>query len=731
MGIARRHRFGGHRWRIATTVLLVLSGAASAMAPPAAPAPGVEPDPAAGERMREHAAAFVDSLSPWLAASAVAGPTAELRWRARHATLATAARSPGAVAHWERVVATARASRAHRIRRQALSALSNIGYRGGDLALTRRVEEESLADARRIGDRREEADSLQDLGLVFTVTGEPDRAEEHLRAAIAIWKTLDVPMGLARGMRGLARVQEMKGRYPQALEQHVGALELMLRHGTPIEQSESYYSLSRLFLNLEDAEAGLRAVDEAIRLMGATPPDFPLGLNLATRSQLLRMAGRVDEAVADGLGAVAAFERTGSGTGVAIGQLALGQARVLDGAAEEGLALLAAGEAGARAGGEATLLGDLLLARGAMLAHVGRPADAIVPLEAAMAIGDELGLDHLRQNVALQLEAAHAALGRPEQALQWSRRAFEYRGRLTSLGDLAELGQETLDSPAVAARSRFMALEAAPASRATATDPATSVVPAAFDGVEPLSRWWLLALPSLVLLWGLVRVLRSARRLHAEKESIARRQHELETVNHDLRTQSARLQRQVAVDALTGAMTRAAFAAELDATLKFAAAQDRPLALLVFDLDRFKAINDQHGHLAGDAALRLVAGVVREKLRSQDLFGRFGGDEFLVAVPGMDGAAAEGLGEAIRFEIVWRAPDQQPPMPDLSISVGLAIADPGRGYDAESLFRRADGALYRAKRGGRNRVVADDPQAAGTAVPDDRAPRQWTIALPD
>ena len=70
-------------------------------------------------------------------------------------------------------------------------------------------------------------------------------------------------------------------------------------------------------------------------------------------------------------------------------------------------------------------------------------------------------------------------------------------------------------------------------------------------------------------------------------------------------------------------------------------------------------------------------------------------------------------------------------MPDLSISVGLAIADPGRGYDAESLFRRADGALYRAKRGGRNRVVADDPQAAGTAVPDDRAPRQWTIALPD
>lgn len=66
-----------------------------------------------------------------------------------------------------------------------------------------------------------------------------------------------------------------------------------------------------------------------------------------------------------------------------------------------------------------------------------------------------------------------------------------------------------------------------------------------------------------------------------------------------------------------------------------------------------------------------------------------------------------------------------------AVEVGLAIADPGRGYDAESLFRRADGALYRAKRAGRNRVLADDPLAAGTLVADERQPRQWTMALPD
>jgi diguanylate cyclase (GGDEF)-like protein len=152
--------------------------------------------------------------------------------------------------------------------------------------------------------------------------------------------------------------------------------------------------------------------------------------------------------------------------------------------------------------------------------------------------------------------------------------------------------------------------------------------------------------------------------------------------------------------------------------------------MLVFDLDHFKSINDRLGHLAGDEALRLVTTITREKLDRQDLLGRFGGDEFLVAVAGLDGAAAEALAETIRFDVVWRAPDQSPPIPDLSISVGIAIADPDRGYHAEALFRRADGALYRAKRAGRNRVVADDPAAAGTIV-DERETRPWTAPLPD
>src|SRR5688572_3714220 len=405
--------------------------ASAAVAPSSAvPVPDVGPDPASEAAARAGIAAFVDDLAPWVALAAAAGPAAELDARIRHARLATAAQGPQAVAHWRRLVGIARSRSAHAARRTGQSALSNIGYRTGDLALTRAVEEESLADARRIGDRRGEADALQDLGLVATVTGEPDLAERRFRGAIAIWQTLDEPMGRARGVRGLARVLEMKGRYPQALEAHVHALELMLAHGTAIEQSESYYSLARLFLNLEDAEAGLRAIDHAIRLMGKSPPDFPLGLNLATRATLLIERGRIDDAVTAGEAAVAAFDRAGAAGARAIGQLALGQALVLDGAVEEGLAMLAEATARATADGEKTLTSDLLFAQGRMLNRLGRHAAARAPLEAAFALGDELGLDHLRQNVALEMETLAAATGRPEEAMTWNWRAFEYRGRL-------------------------------------------------------------------------------------------------------------------------------------------------------------------------------------------------------------------------------------------------------------------------------------------------------------
>ncbi|WP_374472033.1 diguanylate cyclase [Arenimonas sp.] len=693
--------------RAPLALLLSLALALPALAQPA-------PDPAA----REQLLAFQAAAEPWLRtlAAATGGDTGRVKALGWQARLRRAAQSPDHTAYWRRLADVAGAAGFRRQRTGALSVLSDEAYRRADIAALETIEHEALADARAWRNRREEAASYFGLALAAHASGRPDEAETRFREAIALWKAIGDRRGVAVGERGLSRVLEVRGRYAETVELQVSALEILLQDGKPLDQSESYYSLARLFMNLGDHDAALRGVNEAIRLMGEAPPDFPLGLNLVLRSSVLRLQGDHAGALADAEAATAAFARTGSPIGAGLAGLARGQALVAVGRGDEGLAVLREARATAVSIRERVLESDLAFAEGFALVSLGRHREALAPLADALAIGEELQLDRLRQDVSIEQEKAYSALGMTAEALAASKRAYEARERMTALEDIGRLASDKARRQG-AARERFMALE----SPAPATAPAPQAPAAPAATAATLPRWLLaLALPTLLLLWGLVRVLRHVRRLRAEKHQISARQQALESEHRALRER-------VSVDTLTGALTRHAFAAELGALLTHAANHGRSVALLVFDLDNFKAINDQHGHLAGDEALRLVTGITRGKLRSDDLLGRFGGDEFLVACEGLDLPAAEALAERMRFDVVWRAPDHDPPMPGLSVSIGVAVADPGRGYDAESLFRRADTALYRAKRAGRNRVLADDPAYAGDA--DARRARQWGDAL--
>ena len=164
-------------------------------------------------------------------------------------------------------------------------------------------------------------------------------------------------------------------------------------------------------------------------------------------------------------------------------------------------------------------------------------------------------------------------------------------------------------------------------------------------------------------------------------------------------------QRQIANhDPLTGIANRRAFDAALRRELAARVASrgrrrgdEEPLALLIVDLDDFKAINDDHGHPTGDAVLRQTAERARGVLRSTDLLARIGGDEFAVIAPGAHGEGAERLGEAIRTAVALDAPDAALPSPNAS--VGLAVF-PEDGEDFETLMRTADQRLLRLKSNG-------------------------------
>jgi diguanylate cyclase (GGDEF)-like protein len=157
------------------------------------------------------------------------------------------------------------------------------------------------------------------------------------------------------------------------------------------------------------------------------------------------------------------------------------------------------------------------------------------------------------------------------------------------------------------------------------------------------------------------------------------------------------------VDALTGLHNRRWLDDVLGRLLLRCSVARRPLALLMLDVDRFKHYNDTYGHLAGDAALRTLAEVIRRNLRSGDVAARYGGEEFMVVLPDTDLEAAvliaERLLEAVRAASVGSGEQVLPP---ITASIGLAAA--AEHTSCESLIAAADAALYRAKSAGRNRA---------------------------
>jgi len=161
-------------------------------------------------------------------------------------------------------------------------------------------------------------------------------------------------------------------------------------------------------------------------------------------------------------------------------------------------------------------------------------------------------------------------------------------------------------------------------------------------------------------------------------------------------------------DALTSLYNRRYMESHLGTLVEEAAARGKPLSLLILDVDHFKSINDGFGHDAGDDVLREFAMRVRKSIRGIDLACRYGGEEFVVVMPETDMAVAALVAERIRRRIAGEPfPIQKGAAAvDVTISIGIAALGPAEDR-ADTLLKRADQALYRAKRDGRNRVVAD------------------------
>lgn len=215
---------------------------------------------------------------------------------------------------------------------------------------------------------------------------------------------------------------------------------------------------------------------------------------------------------------------------------------------------------------------------------------------------------------------------------------------------------------------------------------------------------------------ALNRLLRDVQQRETDLQQLADQlEHRVAERTAELEQANAELERLSTTDSLTGLGNRRKFEWHLQQAIPRALQQAQPLALLLFDIDHFKAINDQHGHPAGDRVLRAVAAALQDAMRPSDLLARTGGEEFAVLAADADSTQALAIAERLRLAVAARSPYRvgRSAIP-VSISAGCAgfagraEHHPELGQLAAELYRRADAALYLAKQHGRDRVESGE-----------------------
>lgn len=180
--------------------------------------------------------------------------------------------------------------------------------------------------------------------------------------------------------------------------------------------------------------------------------------------------------------------------------------------------------------------------------------------------------------------------------------------------------------------------------------------------------------------------------------------------------------REARTDGLTGLANRKHFDLAVRTAAGQALEQDRPVCLMMADVDHFKTFNDSHGHLMGDHVLRLVASIIRSNIKGRDLAARYGGEEFAVILPDTRLDDAVSLANQLRHNISIRQIQLKQSRQTLGrVTVSLGVAEYRAGEPVTGWIDRADEALYEAKRSGRNRVVAQPATSRPEAVRSERA----------
>lgn len=574
---------------------------------------------------------------------------------------------------------------------RARSALAVVAFQEGRYEAFETLQRQRLAAAARDMDLRIAADARMELALLDRRRGLLPEAQQGLQEAIEAFRALRDRDGEGTALTHLGLVLLNLGQFAQAMGALDEALALQ-RAGADVPTDRTYHYLGLLYHRMNDLPEARAHLERGLEKAQTLPDPMRAAALLGSLARLANDEGRHEEALDHTTRSHAIAVQSGSVPGLAYSALERGRALLGLGRLDEARQVLQEAHRLSRSIAQDRTAADAMFSLGRVALQQGetelalqRFAQALPNYESANDVPQTLDAYRLvipllreRGDLAGALRLAETALELQDQlsGRDINRRValIEYRHHAADNARQIEL---------LTHENEIQQLRLARQAQQRRFGIALSVG---------------LAVVTLLLAWGFGRSRRISRELAISNRELKRNRLALTQAHQALQARVDTLAVAANTDTLTGLANRRQVLTMLSGLIE----QRRALAVLLLDVDRFKSINDQHGHGTGDRVLQEVARILAAQVPEGGLLARYGGEEFLLVLPEHDLEHARRFAEQARAAVeAWRAPE----LPAVTLSIGVtARAADDAATSLESLIEQADRALYRAKESGRNRV---------------------------
>ncbi|HWT15351.1 MAG TPA: tetratricopeptide repeat-containing diguanylate cyclase [Patescibacteria group bacterium] len=572
-------------------------------------------------------------------------------------------------------LAIARAERADDLAMAAYSRLSSMYANRGETAGAADVLTTMEGIARSSGRSDWLALWAYNRGVLERKLGKFPEAIAFFEQSAAAARTGQDTEQQARALNAVGLVLARTGQFADALARHNDALDLARRTDDRSEIARTYRMLGFLHRNLDDEELAAQNIREALKHLGPRDVRESIALRGELSRSLLKM-GRIEEAARYGEEASNEAMSLGSPPNKVNSFIALSDVRLAQGRIDDA---------------------DLWSRRAAEQFN-------------SVAIRDQVQIHANRTRVARARGDLKTALSESQATIDGARKLGDKVLERSALDEHSDIELAVGDTmAAMATRKAFQQLD-----KTLAIDVAGRRV-AILEGNLAAQRAE--SQRALLVRDNQIQTLRLARQrllgialivglcaLAAFAVMLLRRFRETQRLHAALVASAAELERVASTDALTGVANRGAVTAQFEQLLAQSQSGSHALSVLLIDIDHFKKVNDHHGHLAGDAVLREAAQRMRAALPDSARFGRWGGEEFIAILPGIDPVDVNAIAERVRMAVAATPFRYDTHEMSVSISIGVATAPRPERRGIDRLIATADAALYRAKHGGRNRV---------------------------